>query len=292
MEHIIDCDAEPFVPDGWSLRIHRKGGQFKFDPDQVNLYLSPKQEGEEFINGNDLFKELLPRAVLNANVLDYLLAHPYLIPESWKRDEQGRPRYIFFWGTIYRSAMGFDCVRLLCWYDGRWDWYCDGINGNYRVNFPAALPVFRLRMGGPETTDQITAGLGFPFDPKITQTNFPLNASESPRQDEIEIIDPEWLGEEPTFSEEEGLKLLADARLDPPTYEHGIRFAQQYGKTITSTEKPFVYFLQESLQDPEGHHCVLVLIRDGENNMLYLGFPENGFDYDDCVLAAVRRRQH
>lgn len=39
--HIIDCDADPFVPSGWSVRSHTKGGQFAFDPAKAKLYLSP-----------------------------------------------------------------------------------------------------------------------------------------------------------------------------------------------------------------------------------------------------------
>jgi len=47
---------------------------------------------------------------MNANVLDYLLAHPELIPEDWKN------KYVFFWGTIYRySSGGLRSLPLLEW---------------------------------------------------------------------------------------------------------------------------------------------------------------------------------
>ena len=71
--------------------------------------------------------------VLNANVLDYLLAHRELIPEEWKGNA------IFFWGPIYRLSGGDLCVRCLYWDDDAWHWgYCwldDGWGGYY----PAAV---------------------------------------------------------------------------------------------------------------------------------------------------------
>ncbi|MDP2703628.1 MAG: hypothetical protein Q8P01_00105 [bacterium] len=81
-EHVINCDADPFVPDGWKVEEHQKGGLFKWDPAQVLLYLSELQrKGGAIKKGNELWKELAGKPVLNANVLDYLLAHPHLIPE-------------------------------------------------------------------------------------------------------------------------------------------------------------------------------------------------------------------
>lgn len=114
VEHLIDCDANPFIPDGWSIKEHKKCGFFKFDPLKFSLYLSKKKKGN--IEVNDLRKELPGQSVLNANVLDYLLGHLELIPEEWKG------KYIFFWGTIYYSHVGSCCVRYLHWNGSRWDW--------------------------------------------------------------------------------------------------------------------------------------------------------------------------
>ena len=102
-DRIIDCDADPFVPDGLTVVEHRKGGQWKFDHDKVALYLSLEQLTSTVIRGDELFRDLKNKPVLNANVLDHLLAHPHLIPESWERDGEGKGRSIYFWGTIYRD---------------------------------------------------------------------------------------------------------------------------------------------------------------------------------------------
>ena len=74
------------------------------------------QKGGEHIEFNKLHEELVEKPLLNANVLDYLLFNPVLIPEEWKRDDQGNTLCICFWGTIYRHDSGrFLCVRFLYW---------------------------------------------------------------------------------------------------------------------------------------------------------------------------------
>jgi hypothetical protein len=131
VKHIIDCDADPFVPEGWSVESHKKIGNLEWDPTKVKLHLSLNQQNGKCIEGNKLRAELASEPVLNANVLDHLLAHPELIPEEWKG------KAIFFWGTIYRCSDGRLCVRYLYWRDGRW--YCDRWLGlDFCDYFPAA----------------------------------------------------------------------------------------------------------------------------------------------------------
>ena len=145
--------------------------------------------------------------------------------------------------------------------------------------------VFKVKMGGANNTDEITAALGFPFNNWITQANFPLTASETPTEDEIEIVDP---GK--SFSEEEGLAILKEKGLLRPTYEHGIRFAEQHGKATTSEKKPFVIFLHEAWLDPNRDRRIVYLDRRAEYRELYLDYPGLGF-LDGCVLAGVRPRK-
>lgn len=97
VKNIIDCDADPFVPEGWTVEEHQKGGQFEWDPAQINL-------------------DLAVGADLNANVLDSLLAHKKCIPEEYKG------KYIFFRGTTYRNSNDQLCFRCLCWFDDDWRW--------------------------------------------------------------------------------------------------------------------------------------------------------------------------
>ena len=132
-QHVIDLDAEPFVPDGWSVDEHRKDGQFTWDSAKTGLYLSKAQKSGKWVEGNKLRKELAERPVFNANLLDYLLKHPHLIPEEWKG------KYVFFWGTIYRNSSGYLRVRCLCFgWDG-WYWDYRWLDHDWRDDRPAAL---------------------------------------------------------------------------------------------------------------------------------------------------------
>jgi hypothetical protein len=133
-EHVIDCDANPLVPNGWKVEEHQKGGQYKWDATKVSLWLADGQKDGEWLGGNKLRKELKGKPVYNANVLDYLLANPHLIPEEWKG------KYVFFWGTVYRSSSGSLYVRCLFWRDGRWDWHYFWLDYGWSDNRPAAVP--------------------------------------------------------------------------------------------------------------------------------------------------------
>ena len=131
-DHVIDCDANPFTPDGWKVEEHQKGGQFKMDVSRVELWLADGQK-KGYIEGNKLRKEIAKKTPFNANVLDYLLAHPELIPEEWKG------KYVFFWGTIYRDSDGNLYVRYLYWHDDRWYWNNNSLYNVWHDDNPAAL---------------------------------------------------------------------------------------------------------------------------------------------------------
>ena len=131
IEHLIDCDANPFVPNGLEVSDHKRCGQFKWNPDNILLYLS-KHQKKGSVEGNKLRKELANKDVLNANVLDYLLAHPELIPEEWKG------KLIFFWGTIYRDSDGRLYVRYLRWGGSRWNSGYGWLDNGFYSGNPAA----------------------------------------------------------------------------------------------------------------------------------------------------------
>lgn len=132
--YVIDCDADPFVPKDWKVEDHRPGGQFEWDPAKVKLYLSDEQRDGKTIQGHKLREDLKDKPVLNANVLEYLLENPMLIPDEWKG------KYIFFWGTIYRNSGGNLVVRCLLWNGDRWDWYYLWLDVDFSIS-PAAVSV-------------------------------------------------------------------------------------------------------------------------------------------------------
>ncbi len=132
-KYIVDLDADPFVPEGWKVEEHIKGGQFEFDPTKVVLHLDEEQREFGVIVSNRLWEGLKGRPVYNANLLDFYLAHPHLIPEEWKGKE------IFFWGTIYCHSNGFLCIRCLVWRARGWESLCDYFDRVFHDNCPAAM---------------------------------------------------------------------------------------------------------------------------------------------------------
>jgi len=146
IEHAIDLGADPFLPNDWKVEEHQKGKVAKLERRGDDLYLNGKkiefwlsqEQKRDVITGNTLRAKLKNKSVLNANVEDYLLKNPHLIPEAWKKDENGNTRYIFFWGTIYSSADDGIYVRYLYWSGGRWAWDYRWLGSGFGGRSPAA----------------------------------------------------------------------------------------------------------------------------------------------------------
>lgn len=140
VKHVVDCSGPLRKIDGLTPLpadeqiTSRFTGELALTPEALALYLDPGQQGDGVVKGNKLRKLLEGQNVLPAQVLDYQLEHPELIPESWKG------KYTYFWGTIYRSAGGDLCVRCLCRCDGRWDWRYDWLVDDWDSTCPAAVP--------------------------------------------------------------------------------------------------------------------------------------------------------
>lgn len=132
-KHVIDCDVQPFIPDNWTVVEHRKGGNFIWNAAKVRIHRPDQQKRSKKFLGEDLRIALQNQIVLNANVLDYLLAHPHLIPPKWKKIG------VCFWGTIYRAPGGGKRVRCLC-KDGR-KWWSRQLTGGWNDAPGAAVSI-------------------------------------------------------------------------------------------------------------------------------------------------------
>jgi hypothetical protein len=135
VRHMIDCEAYPFTPDGWKVEEHKKDKKMVWSQTSVKLHFANSQKDGNIIKGDELRKELKDESVLNANVLDYLLKNPQLIPEEWK------DKAVFFWGTIYRNSDGDLCVRYLYWGDRSWNWNYGWLVNIWNSNLPALVSV-------------------------------------------------------------------------------------------------------------------------------------------------------
>lgn len=136
-KYVIDFDAEPFIPEGWEVRaedqlVDRVRGQFVWDPTKVGLYLADQQKSGTIV-GHELRKALKDQPVYGAQLLDFWLKNPNLIPEGLKG------KYTFFWGTKYRYSDGGLCVRCLYWSVGQWDWDYSWLDSIWLSGGPAAV---------------------------------------------------------------------------------------------------------------------------------------------------------
>ena len=146
MSIVVDCDLNPKIPSGLYLTgegaKHRKMGKITLEKrEDGKLYANgkevvrrrvPDQMNGRAIQGHKLRKELKDVQVLNACIMDALLANPQLIPDEWKTG------YTYFWGTIFRDANGNLYVEYLYWNGGRWLWHCNWLGYGWDSGRPAA----------------------------------------------------------------------------------------------------------------------------------------------------------
>lgn len=126
VRHIVNSTINPaknMESYDWEIEKHNGEGEFELDPSRLKLYVSEEQRNGKYITGSNLRKELEGNkdlVLMNACVLDYLLAHPDIIPESWKTDGKGEAPCICFWGTIYLRSGGDLVVQYLRWCGAGW----------------------------------------------------------------------------------------------------------------------------------------------------------------------------
>lgn len=132
IDHVIDlgspCDL-PFdglirmsPPKSGVVKIQRRGDVLYLDGKPLYLFFSEKQKNGGVIDGLNLRIELEDRGGnVSAKVLDYLITHPQLWPESLKRrSTQGNKLLVFFWDDIFRDPGHYrKCVRCGIWEDGK-----------------------------------------------------------------------------------------------------------------------------------------------------------------------------
>lgn len=132
---LVNLDISPKLPfgevdwhegTGW-VRLQKRSnglfyaelksdGQFGNDREIVILRSELQQKNGKAIQSSELLEELTDKSVLNANILDALLAYTRLIPKEWRTGEG-----IFFWATRFRSSKGELYVRSFRWSGARWE---------------------------------------------------------------------------------------------------------------------------------------------------------------------------
>lgn len=132
LNHLIDCESDPFIPRGWEVHFHRRRGLLGWNPKKIKLFFASKQTSNSTIGGFKLFELLRSERVLNVNVLDYLLQHRELIPAAWK------DYTVYFWGTVYVRHNEL-VVRCLFWNGKNWNEDFDTLDLSWNDEEPAAI---------------------------------------------------------------------------------------------------------------------------------------------------------
>lgn len=142
-KHRIECGVLPSIPQGFGIIEHRIAAPIEWNIETVHLHLH--HDHETILSVYNKRRS----TVLNAAVLDYLLAHQAIIPEFWKRDG-----YIYFWGTIYQqnSTPGSMFVKQLHWRSegfggqGKWISSLDRVDERQwsRLNVSVFCPMLEL----------------------------------------------------------------------------------------------------------------------------------------------------
>jgi len=110
----IDCNSPAYLPDpSWKVLDDSQAGTFIFNQATVRLITLTSPRSQE---KGEIFGEKMKLSPCHANVLDYLLAHQELIPESW------RDKIIIFTGTVYGDPAGNRLFRTMIYWNGSWDW--------------------------------------------------------------------------------------------------------------------------------------------------------------------------
>lgn len=112
-EHIIDADADPFIPEGLTLKSHKKGGKIRWVQANYKSWFHPNQKGDGAVYARELVEWMEDKPGYNANVLDYWLAHPKIIPQECT------DKWTYFLDTIYSNSLGEPIIRCFYYSDGQ-----------------------------------------------------------------------------------------------------------------------------------------------------------------------------
>lgn len=113
MTRLFDLTATPNVDKGFIIQKHIGHGFVELMVG-IELFMSTAQK-QDGCTIKKIEPEIQRMTLLNASVLDFLLANPELIPKAWKKIT------VLFVGTEYATEDGeYIFVRCLYWSGANW----------------------------------------------------------------------------------------------------------------------------------------------------------------------------
>ncbi len=138
----VPFDPVAFIGEGWS-RMEEEG---KLPvPPKINLsnisFVTMLDEDESEIPGQETLRRLKAagHVRLDANVFQSIWEIRHLLPKIGMRSPIGRPNFVFFDGTTFRSPRGCDHVLCLGLGEREWNWFCLPLDRARRSNYLSAV---------------------------------------------------------------------------------------------------------------------------------------------------------
>lgn len=128
VEAVIDSDGHgERVPNFYrdmpaTIIEHAKLGDIVWNPFKVRFYHAFEELGG-ICYWPKVKKALAGKKLLNATMMEYLIAHQALVPESWPRYADGNQYSLAFAGTVYRTCDGAQTIRVMMRYGDERPWH-------------------------------------------------------------------------------------------------------------------------------------------------------------------------
>ncbi|HUQ30182.1 MAG TPA: hypothetical protein VM103_01540 [Candidatus Paceibacterota bacterium] len=114
--HVVGCNASEPQLRGYTIASHsRLRRDWEFRKYEMKLWQPDEKLHQQCLRA--AFREIDQKYLLNASILEYLLAHPEVMPEDTENKIK-KDGPILFLGTVYENTEGDQLVRALTSY---WD---------------------------------------------------------------------------------------------------------------------------------------------------------------------------
>lgn len=102
--------------------VQRRGDDLYVNDRKVVFLLAEVQKTGK-VDGYEVCRAIRDQLTLHPNIMDALLQNTDLLPDSWKRDENGRRRSIYFWYVLFQGRSRIPIVRSCYYFDPDETWY-------------------------------------------------------------------------------------------------------------------------------------------------------------------------
>jgi len=144
----VNLSAKPILPfEDATVETNKNGGWVTVQKRANNLYVDGRkvilhqfecQKDDKVVDVDQIYGQVMKLPVLHPNIMDALCEHHHLIPDDWKKDNNGNAISIYFWAVTYLSD-GIVGVRYLYHYNCNWFTSSNYLGYTLTVNHLAAI---------------------------------------------------------------------------------------------------------------------------------------------------------